>query len=70
MSAITLRIKILYLGENVDVRDLQVDHDAEGGHGARDELAPVHHEVGVNQEYPAHPASIYTQPSYLFCIGR
>ena len=43
-----------YLGEDVDVRDLQVDHNAEGGHGARDELAAVNHEVGVDEKYTAY----------------
>ena len=42
------------LWEDVDMGDLEVDHDAEGGHGARDEFAPVHHEVGVDQKHSTH----------------
>ena len=34
--------------EDVDVRDLEVDHHTQGGRRRRQELGAVHHEVGVN----------------------
>ena len=48
------RAEQVHLAEDVDVGDLQVDHGAEGDGAARDELGPVHHEVGVDQEHGAH----------------
>ena len=36
------------LAEDVDVRDLQVDHDTERGSRGRQELGAVHHEVRVD----------------------
>ena len=43
------------------MRDLEVYHGAKGGHGPGDELAAVHHEVGVNQKNPAHPRQELTE---------
>ena len=40
--------------KNVDVRNLEVDHGAEGDGAAGDELGAVHHEVRVHEEHGAH----------------
>jgi hypothetical protein len=53
----------MYLGENVDVRDLQVHHDTQCSHGARDELATVHHEVRVDEEDPTDSAKVFMAPN-------
>ena len=36
------------------MRDLEVDHGAEGDGAAGDELGTVHHEVRVHEEHGAH----------------
>lgn len=35
------------------MRQLHVGHDAQGGHGARQEFRPINHELRVDQEHTA-----------------
>ena len=48
-----LGIQQVHFGEDVDVRYADVDHDAERGHRAGDELAALYHEGRIDQEHAA-----------------